>query len=349
MADSAPALPLMADRFNTLRYEPGRVRILDRRLYPFERVFREYRTWEEVARAIVEMVIQGGPPLAYAAGYALALAAEAVADRPAAEQAAHLEAVADQLRRTRPTADDLHRLLAEALEAARRALDEGGSAAEAVARYVDGQVERGNRVARDCGRRAAELLPDGARILTHCFPGAALAYALYFGRREGKEWRLFASETRPYLQGARLTAAAALEAGVPVAVITDGMGAYLMARGEITHLVTAADRITLDGHVINKVGTFQHALAAHYHRIPFFVLGYDGPDPAAPSPEAVPIEERDPTEVLVWHGRRLAPEGATARYPAFDVTPPHLVSAIVTDRGVFPPHLIVRYFQEAEE
>jgi methylthioribose-1-phosphate isomerase len=281
--------------------------------------------------------VQGGPPLAYAAGLGLALAEPTEAGYRAA---------AERLLATRPTADDLHHIIPAALDRALAALAAGDDPKQAVLTYVNGEIDRGNRVSRLCGEHAADLLKDGDRVLTHCIAGAALCWMLWTAKQQGKTIHLIATETRPYLQGARLTAQCAKELDVAVTVITDGMPAHLMSQGMIDKFICAADRITMAGHITNKVGTFQIAIAAHYHGIPFYVLGYDGPDPDTESADGIEIEWRNGEEVLHCAGQRTAVEGAKALYPAFDITPPHLISGIVTDRGVFPPTLIRRYCEE---
>lgn len=336
-----PCPALLSDRFNTLRYDRSQdaVILLDRRQYPFATEYVTCRSVEETARAVEEMVVQGGPPLAYAAGLGLALAEPSEPGYGAA---------AARLLATRPTADDLHHLIPAALAAALAALAAGRDPKGDILTLVNLEIERGNTVSRLCGQHAADLLADGDRVLTHCFAGAALCWMLWIAKEQGKQIYLYPTETRPYLQGARLTAQSAVEMGVPCTLITDGMPAHLMSQGLIDKFICAADRITLDGRISNKVGTFQIALAAHYHRLPFFVLGYDGPDPATPAGAAIPIEGRDGREVLYLAGQRVAVEGVEALYPAFDITPPHLISGIVTDRGVFPAHLIHHYWQGQE-
>jgi methylthioribose-1-phosphate isomerase len=328
---------ILADRFKTLHYDPDQdaVVLLNRAKYPHEIEYVTCRTVEEVARAIETMIVQGGPPLAYAAGLGLALADPTEAAYRAAAQ---------RLLATRPTADDLHHIIPAALDRALAALAAGEDPKRAVLAYVNHEIERGNRVSRLCGEHAADLLSDGDRVLTHCIAGAALCWMLWTAKQQGKTIHLIATETRPYLQGARLTAQCAVELGIEVTIITDGMPAHLMSQGMIDKFICAADRITLDGHITNKVGTFQIAIAAHYHGIPFYVLGYDGPDPNTEGAAGIEIEWRYGEEVLHCAGQRTAVHGANALYPAFDITPPHLISAIVTDRGVFPPTLIRRYW-----
>ncbi len=342
---------LLADRFNTLFYDPEAhaVVVLDRRHYPFERRYEVCRTLEEVVHAIEAMIVQGGPPLAYVAGLGLALLAHQVRERGSTDQVVALRQAAERLLATRPTADDLHHIVPEALRRGLAAIERGESAHAAILEYVNGEIERGNRVAEACGRHAAALLANGDRILTHCYPGAALNYMLYYAQQGGKALELIACETRPYFQGARLTASQAVEIGIPVTVITDGMAAFLMSQGRVTKYVTAADRIALDGSIANKVGTFEHAIAAHYHTIPFYVLGYDGPDPHTSTGADIPVEMRDPAEVLECGGRPTAVAGVSALYPAFDITPPDLITAIVTERGVFRPADMRAYWEHTSQ
>jgi len=176
---------------------------------------------------------------------------------------------------------------------------------------------------------------------------------LWTAKNDGKTVYLIGCETRPYFQGARLTAQSAKELGIDFTLITDGMSAHLMSIGRIDKFVCAADRITLDGHITNKVGTLTHSIAAHHFGKPFYVLGYDGPDPNTETGADIPIEERNSDEVFYARGEtgtvRTAVHDIKGYYPAFDVTPPHLVSAICTDRGVFAPHAIRDYFTTEEK
>jgi methylthioribose-1-phosphate isomerase len=345
--DAPPAL--LADRFKTLRYDEDEhaVVILDRRKYPFQTDYVTLRTVEEVAKAIEDMVVQGGPPLAYVAGLGLAMAARNL-DASPTRQAVYLEQVAKRLLATRPTADDLNHLIPAALKVAQDALRAERDPFRATLDYVNGEIRRGNEVARACGIHAARLVHDGDRILTHCIAGAALCWMLWTARQQGKTVTLIGCETRPYFQGARLTAASAREMDIEFRLITDGMSAHLMSTGQLDKFICAADRITLDGHITNKVGTLTHAIAAHHFGKPFYVLGYDGPDPNTESGSDIPIEERNPDEIFYARGEdgavRTAIHGIGGYYPAFDVTPPHLISAICTDRGIFAPHAIRDYF-----
>ncbi|HYF91164.1 MAG TPA: s-methyl-5-thioribose-1-phosphate isomerase [Symbiobacteriaceae bacterium] len=341
-------LPILTNRADTLKYEAGVVQVLDRRKLPEQIIFVPCRTYEEVAQAIVDMVIQGGPPLAYAAGYGLALAARQFRDLKGDAFKAALGEAHRRLRSTRPTAGDIFPLMDNGLTLACRAIDEGRDAEAQLVAYVDGHVRAGDRAARLSGRHASDLLQSGDRILTHCFAGAALNYMLYYAVEADKQIELICTETRPYLQGARLTAAQAKEIGVPVTLVTDNMPGYLFYRGMITKYVTAADSISLDGHISNKIGTFQYAVLAHQFGVPFIVLGYDGPDPERPDAASIPIEERNPEEIFYCRGVRTAAEGIRGYYPAFDITPPQFVSVIATERGLFSPWHISQYFRAPE-
>jgi methylthioribose-1-phosphate isomerase len=344
---SPPAI--LADRFKTLRYdeEQQAVVILNRRKYPFEIEYLPLRTVEEVAQAIEDMTVQGGPPLAYVAGLGLAMAARDL-DASATRQAVYLEQVAKRLLATRPTADDLNHIIPAALNVAQDALRAGRDPFRATLDFVNGEIQRGNEVSRLCGTHAARLVKDGDQILTHCIAGAALCWMLWAAKNQGKTVQVIGCETRPYFQGARLTAASVREMDIDFTLITDGMSAHLMSIGRIDKFICAADRVTLDGHITNKVGTLQHAIAAHHFGKPFYVLGYDGPDPNTETGADIPIEERNPEEVFYARGEtgsvRTAIHGIQGYYPAFDITPPHLVSAICTDRGIFAPNAIQDYF-----
>jgi methylthioribose-1-phosphate isomerase len=338
-----PKLPILTNRGDTLTYVDGVVQVLDRRKLPEQVVWVTCQTYQEVAQAIIEMVIQGAPPLAYAAGYGLALAARQFKGLPTAEYGARLAEAHQILRSTRPTGADLLPLMDRALQLGLAAIDQGADAEEAIRAFTDERLQAGDRAARLSGRAAASLLQSGDRILTHCFAGAALNYMLYYALLDGKEIELICTETRPYLQGARLTAAQAKEIGVPVTLITDNMPGYLFYRGMITKYVTAADSISLDGHVSNKIGTYQYAVLAHTHGVPFIVLGYDGPDYERATGAEIPIEERNPEEIFYARGVRTAVEGIRGYYPAFDITPPQYVSVIATERGLFSPWNVAAY------
>jgi methylthioribose-1-phosphate isomerase len=335
-------MPFLLRRENIVHYDDGAVMIFNRKDYPRKREFVRCTDVEAVARAIEQMVTQGGGP-AYAAGYALATAARQVAGQPAKAVRAHLQTAAQRLIATRPTNTTLPRLMGAALEVAARALDEGQAVEQALLEFVEARRDAMYARADRMGRFGADLIADGDGVLTNCFGETGLLYTLYHAREAGKSMQLYTPETRPYLQGARLTAACVHELSIPVKVLTDNMPAAVMAQGLIQKYFTAVDLVTLDGHVVNKVGTLQFAIAAAYHGIPYFALSHR-PDRNRPDRASIVVEQRDPDEVLTCQGVRTAAPGVGAYYPAFDITPPHLVAGVVTEYGVLSPYDLARYF-----
>ena len=331
-------LPLLVRRAGMAEWDDGLVRILDRRALPLSEKYVECRTTEEVAKAIEEMVIQGAYSLSIAAGYGLALAGKSSPDVAGA-----IHSGAARLRKTRPTGLALQRMMDVCLQRAADATNAGENPVEAIVATVDRAAATLARQGWKTGQRAAALLEDGSSILTHCFPDRSYVYLLMEAVKAGKKLHVICSETRPYLQGARLTSLCAQQAGCSATVITDGMGGFLMRRGDIAALVTAADRVCLDGTVCNKIGTYQYALAAKAHDIPYYVLRQCGPDMGSAGEADIEIEMRSGDALLYCGGERVAPHGVQGLYPGFDITPPELVSAIVTDRGIFDPAKINTY------
>jgi methylthioribose-1-phosphate isomerase len=305
------------------------VRLLDQRLLPDEETWLALTSADAVADAIRTLAVRGAPAIGVAAAYALACEARRGAAGPALADAA------DRLVRARPTAVNL----AWAVERVRRCFGDG---ARAVLREAHAIRDEDEDACRRIGALGAALVPQGARILTHCNAGAlaTAGYGTALGVvraavEAGKAVTVLADETRPFLQGARLTAWELHRDGIPVTLLTDGMAGWLMRRGEVACAVVGADRIAANGDVANKIGTYSLAVLAHHHGVPFYVAApWSTVDLATPTGEAIPIEERESDEVLVLAGRRIAPAGVRARYPAFDVTPAALVTAIVTERGV---------------
>ena len=346
MARADEGLGFMLQYENVAHYRDGEVFILDRRKYPAKEEFVRCSTYHEVAKAIFDMVTQsGGPWLAAALG--MVQAAREVRGLPANEAKAKLSQAADVLANARPTTAARQRAhIARVLEAACKAVDEGRDVEQATHDFVMDLLEKRYLQSRKLAEHAVALFPDEGTILTQCFAETLIGFTLLVAQERGKKLSLVCPETRPYLQGARLTASVAYDQGVPVTVVTDNMPAYLMSKasgfGPIHAFISAADVITLDGHVVNKVGTFQIAIAAHYHGIPYYVLG--APSATNPTVDTVEIEMRDPQEVLSAMGTQTAKTGVQGLYPAFDVTPPHLVSAVVTSEGVFSPYALKAKF-----
>ena len=328
-------LPLLVRRAGMAEWDEGVVRILDRRELPLSEKYVECRTTDEVAVAIEEMVIQGAFSLSIAAGYGLALSGS--------DNLEDFRSGAARLLRTRPTGLALQRMMGACLKSAEAAIISGEDPVDAIVATVDIAAATLARQGWKTGQRAAALLEDGMTILTHCFPDRSYVYLLMEAARSGKTLNIVCSETRPYMQGARLTTLCAQQAGFSATVITDGMGGFLMRRGDIDAFVTAADRVCLDGTICNKIGTYQYALAASASGIPYYALRQSGPDKESAGEADIEVEMRSGDALLYCGGERTAPHGVEGLYPSFDITPPELVVAIITDRGVFAPDDIHRY------
>ncbi len=305
------------------------VRLLDQRRLPAEETWLELAGSDEVAVAIKDLAVRGAPAIGVAAAYALAADARRGAD------GARLRDAAERLIQARPTAVNL-------AWAVRRMLRRAGLGAGALLAEAHAIRDEDEAACRRIGALGAPLLPPSARVLTHCNAGAlaTAGYGTALGViraavEAGNPVAVFADETRPFLQGARLTAWELHRDGIPVTLLTDGMAGWLMCRGEIACVVVGADRIAANGDVANKIGTYALAVLARHHDLPFYVAApWSTVDLETPDGAAIPIEERGGDEVLTLAGQRIAPAGVPARYPAFDVTPAALVTAIVTERGV---------------
>lgn len=321
---------------------------LDTRLLPWEEVYRSTTDYRRVARAIKDMEIRGAPAIGVSAAFGMALAAIYSGAGTVEELLKKLEEAKRVLASTRPTAYNLF----WALERVWRRAVEAASGTSKVSEVVEAVLAEAKEIYYEdirqnmaIGRYGAELIEDGDTILTHCNAGAlaTAGYGTALGViraavEQGKRIKVFATETRPLLQGARLTVWELMKEGVDVTLITDNMVGYVMSKGMIDKVVVGADRITVDGYVANKIGTYMIALAANRHGIPFYVAAPTSTfDPNLRGP-SIPIEERDPSEVYTVLGRlRIAPEGVKAYNPAFDITPPELVTAIITEKGVVTP------------
>ncbi len=335
---SIEKIPPLEDLSKQIFIDRSMLKILDRRALPSKVRYVACRSLEDVAKAIKGMVIQGASAIAYAAAYGLALEAKRVYQKKADQTIPYLTSCAQSLKMTRPTGDKLSRLLEKEIRTAKQTYERAEDLFEALVQFVEHEMERGRETAERCGRNAAALLMDEDKVLTHCYPGPAFVYALREALRQQKDLNIIATETRPYLQGAKLTTLAARQVGVRVTLITDGMPAYCMQQGIVDKVLVAADRIAMDGSIANKVGTRLYAIAAKYHGLPFYVLGYGGPDYLTHRGSDIPIEVRDGKEVIVFENRRMVVDGVEGFYPSFDITPPELIDAIVTDVGVvYPP------------
>jgi methylthioribose-1-phosphate isomerase len=321
--------------------------LVDQTRLPHVTEFVTCRTPQQVADAITSMQVRGAPAIGVAAAYGMVLAALEHASDDASAFVDALERAAALLRRTRPTAVNLQwaldRMCGRARAVAEREGVEAARAAllELATTLADEDVAANRRM----GAYGLELVPDGASILTHCNAGAlaTVDYGTALGvvraaHDAGRAIHVYVDETRPFLQGARLTAWELKQLGVPMTLITDSMAGQFMSRGKVDLVVVGADRIAANGDVANKIGTYSLAVLARENGIPFYVAAPTSTiDLSLASGVDIPIEERPPHEVTELAGARIAPEGVNAAHPAFDVTPARLIAAIITERGVLRP------------
>lgn len=342
-----PRAPLSGADYFAVEFDPerGEVVMLDQRKLPVEIVYYRYDKPDQVVAAIRDMVVRGAPAIGIAAAYGLAL--QARLERGDAQSFLLANGVAGRvLGAARPTAVNLAwaiaRMSRRAAEVAALSPDERAQAMQVEAEAIHREdVE----ACKTMGRLGAEAVPERATILTHCNAGALATggYGTALGViraavEAGKDIRVLADETRPYLQGARLTAWELAQDGIHVEVITDSMAAHFFRKGEIDFAVVGSDRIAANGDVANKIGTYNVALLAKHHDVPFTVAApWSTVDLQCPSGDQIPIEERSRDEVARVGGQVLVADGIPCRHPAFDVTPAEFVSEVYTERGAFSP------------
>lgn len=329
-------LPFILHPDNIARFEDGKVLIGDRRKYPFSKEFYSCETVEEVAEAIRDMVTQGSGPWMAAVNALRLVSGQGIST---------LKSARDTLVATRPTNTAMSIRLDQVLEAAKCAseldadVDDIDDAIKNKIEAIKSEIYDNYAIR---SRAMADLIEDGDGVLTNCFGEAGFVLCIALAARDGKKITVYAPETRPYLQGAKLTAPSIKELGVDVKLITDNMPAHIMSEGKIQKYITAADLITIDGHVINKIGTYQNAIAAHAHDIPYFAFAW-GRDDKMQSRDDVEIEERDPAEIRQVLGVPTTIDDIDARYPTFDITPPKYVAGVVTIHGVLSPYTLKNY------
>lgn len=319
---------------NVAWYYDGAVSILDRRQFPMKKEFMVCKSVEAVRDAIRDMVTQSGG-VKIAAFQALRLHAHSVGGGNTEAAARGLREAAQVVANARPTtAPQVMQMLGAIIDVV-AAMDQEMPFALAVDEAVMSAMNKRYHDFRVIASNIVDVLPNHPRILTHCFSELLLGFVLLIAKERGLCPELICTETRPYLQGARFTSTVGIQTGVPVTLITDGMPGSMMAAGMIDAFITAADVISMDGYVANKVGTYQIAVLAGRHNIPYYVGGY--PSSKHPSGKDIVVEQRNAGEVLMVEGKRIAPEGVKGFYPSFDVTPPELVTAISTVNGLKKP------------
>jgi methylthioribose-1-phosphate isomerase len=331
---------LSATMAKAVEWLDGRLRILDQSKLPEEQAFVTLDDYRDVVDAIREMRVRGAPAIGVTAAYGIALGASGLEAANRHDFLAQLNQVMQAFATSRPTAVNLFQAINRMKQAAQGADISGikKSLINEAKRIHEGEVS----ATKELSRLGADLLMDGCNVLTHCNAGtlATAGYGTALGvikaaKEQGKKVSVFATETRPLLQGARLTTWELMEDGIPVTLITDSMAGYFMKRGEIDCVVVGADRIAANGYTANKIGTYSLAVLASAHGIPFYVAAPTSTiDMGLTSGYQIPIEERSPEEVTHIRGTPIAPKGARAANPAFDVTPGAYITAIVTEKGI---------------
>ncbi|MDQ5845844.1 MAG: S-methyl-5-thioribose-1-phosphate isomerase [Acidobacteriota bacterium] len=330
----------------TVEWTNEGIRMIDQRLLPTEEKYLTLRSWEEVAEAIKKMVVRGAPAIGVSAAMGLALGASQSVGMSVADLEDDFGYMCQVMSQTRPTAVNLF----WAIDRMRRVFDLEKSKTQDVDKLKAKLIEEAQKIFaediaanRAIGRYGAELINDGSTVLTHCNAGA-LATAGDYGtalgvirgaRDAGKRVAVIADETRPFLQGLRLTAWELAQDGIPVTVITDNMAGHVMKSGKVDSVVVGADRIAANGDTANKIGTYMVAVLAKRHKIPFYVAApITTLDLSLKSGDEIPIEERDTKEVTHIRDQQMGPDGVAVHNPAFDITPNELIEAIITDKGV---------------
>jgi methylthioribose-1-phosphate isomerase len=332
----------------TVQFDSARqvVLLIDQTRLPGELRLVECGRWEQVAEAIRGMQVRGAPAIGVAAAYGVALAGLAHPNDDPDDFTASLEGAAAALGAPRPTAVNLFWALEQGRALAREAKANGVEATrQALLALADRLADEDVAANRRMGALGATLVPDGAKILTHCNAGAlaTVDYGTAVGviraaHEAGKRPHVYVDETRPFLQGARLTAWELQQEGIPMTLITDSMAGHFISRGEVDLVVVGADRVAANGDVANKIGTYTLAVLCNENGVPFYVVApISTLDLSLANGAAIPIEQRSTEEVVQVGGHRIAPSGVTAAHPAFDVTPARYVTAIVTERGIACP------------
>jgi methylthioribose-1-phosphate isomerase len=334
---------LSLDLLLTVSWKDNSVVLIDQTKLPNKLVYVKCADYREVADAIKKLVVRGAPAIGVTAAFGLALAAQASKAKALSELMTDLDTAFAVLRATRPTAVNLFWALERVMGKAKRAktVEDVKKAVLAEALKMSDEDVKANR---QMGAFGAQLFKDGDVVLTHCNAGslATVAYGTALGviraaRESGKRLSVIATETRPVMQGSRLTAFELQHDGVDVSLIPDTAVGHMMSRGAIRRVVVGADRVLRTGHVFNKIGTYQVAILANRHKVPFYVAAPLSTFDFESSPEDVIIEERAVDEVVKVGKKRVAPKGVRVFNPAFDMTPPELISGIITEKGVLKP------------
>jgi methylthioribose-1-phosphate isomerase len=334
------------ERVQPVEWADGIVRLIDQTQLPFRYVIEEYDDWRDVAEAIRVMKVRGAPAIGIAAAYGLALAARQVNTNDPETFRQEMMKVCDAFASTRPTAVNLFGAI-ERIQKVLKQVTSPDEAREAILESAHRLLQEDYEADLQMAEHGANLIKNGFGILTICHTGALATggYGTALGilrmaTEQGKRIHVYACETRPRLQGMRLTAWELQQVGVPFSLITDGMAGFLMAQGKVDCVIVGADRIVANGDTANKIGTYNLAVLADYHDIPFYVAApLTTVDLSKQTGAEIPVEFRDETEMTHIGGLRIAPEGVQVWNPAFDITPARLITGIITERGIaYPPY-----------
>lgn len=334
-------MPFLLQYENVAWYEDGEVRILDRRVFPHDRKFVVCKDYHEVIKAIQDLVTQSAGPFT-AVGMGMALAAYQCKDLEEKKQIEFLTKAADELGHARLTTSNrysaiTHRALKKQIEA----IEAGKSPIEAAFNDTIDSLNRRYATEQIIGDNFVDLLSNNSSILTHCYAETVIGCIIRAARKQGKTIKAYDTATEPFFQGAKLTASCFQEGGFETTMVPDNMVNFVLERGDIDVFTTAADTVTMDGYLTNKIGTKQVAILCNRVGVPYFPT--EIPDQDKPTHDDIKIEMRDPSGSLEFEGKRYVMEGVKSIYPSFDITPPYLISALVTDRGVFSPYNLKEY------
>jgi len=324
----------------TVKWDGEAIWILDQTKLPLKTTYRRCDTVQAVAESIRDLLVRGAPAIGVTAAFGMVIAAKQAVSSGVSDVSRKIREYADYLNSQRPTAVNLVWATDRMLKFALGIDDE--DIVQTLEKHAIKMYDDDIESCKSIGRYGAEIVPDGATILTHCNAGAlaTAGYGTALGVVRGavdagKKVRVFADETRPFLQGARLTTWELQQDNIETVLITDNMAAYFMAKGDIDLVVVGADRIVANGDTANKIGTYSVALAADAHKIPFYVAApISTIDRTLVNGSLIPIEERDTCEIAFIGDLQIVPDGIEIRYPAFDITPNHLITGIITDRGI---------------
>lgn len=334
-------MPFLLKYENVAWYEDGQVRILDRRVFPNQKKYVYCKTYQEVIKAIQDMVTQSAGPYT-AVGMGMALAAYQCKDKSEGEQISFLTKAASELGNARPTTANRYSAITNrTLKKQKEAIKNGESAIEAAFNNTLDSLNRRYMTMQKVGNYLVDIMPNNSSFLTQCYGETIIGAIIRRAKETNKTLKAYDAVTEPFLQGSRLTASCFQEAGFDTTVIDDNMVNFVLERGDIDFYTSAADTIAMDGHIANKIGTKQIAILAKRTGIPYFVTGI--PDQDKLTGKSIKIEYRDSQQALQFGCQRIAMNGVNSIYPAFDITPPYLIDGIVTDKGIFSPYNLSSY------